>query len=138
MSHWALQYLGAPWVSGQSGPVAYDCYGLVRAVYRDVLGIDLPVIDVTQAEPLRLRHAMEQQAGAAWLDVHTSAELDVVLMSHGKHPHHVGLWSAVDGGRVVHAVEGAGVVAQSLAALQLAGWRVLGYHRRADACALSV
>ncbi len=130
MSHWALQYLGAPWVSGESGPAAYDCYGLVRAVYRDVRGVELPVVDVTQAEPLRLRHAMQQQAGR-WLDSPFPVDMGVVLLSHGKHPHHVGLWAAVDGGRVVHAVEGAGVIAQTPQALALAGWRILGYYRRA-------
>ena len=124
MTHWALHYLGRPWVSGES-----DCYALVRTVYREVRSEELPHFDLTQADPLALRRAMEAASG--WLDVPAPADLDVVLMSHGARPHHVGLWAEVDGGRVLHSVERAGVVAPSVPALTAAGWRILGYRRRA-------
>jgi hypothetical protein len=32
MTHWAEHYLAAPYVDGARGPVAYDCWGLVREV----------------------------------------------------------------------------------------------------------
>ena len=130
MSHWALPFIGAPWISGESGPAGYDCYGLVRAVYRDVQGIVLPVVDVTQAEPLRLRHTLQSEAAAAWDEVQQPADLDVLMLSYGENPHHIGLWAEVDGGRVVHALEGAGVVAQSRSALAGDGWHIVAIRRR--------
>lgn len=124
MTHWARQYLGQPWVSGES-----DCYALVRRVYREVLGVELPLVDVTQAEPVRLRRLMEAES-ITWDAVQYPRELDVVMMSHGARPHHVGLWTDADGGRVVHSLERTGVVAPSLLGLTMGGWRVLGFYRR--------
>ena len=42
--HWTADYLGKPWRNGADGPDAFDCYGLVRAVYRDRYGIEMPVV----------------------------------------------------------------------------------------------
>ena len=35
---------GKPWVNRAEGPVAYDCWGLVLASFREVDGIELPVV----------------------------------------------------------------------------------------------
>jgi hypothetical protein len=42
---------------------------------------------------------------------------------------HVGVWLAVDGGGVFHAVKDAGVVFQKLPELMLHGWRVEGFYQ---------
>ncbi|MDN5938754.1 MAG: C40 family peptidase [Salinisphaera sp.] len=38
---WASSYIGTPYADRGRGP-AYDCWGLVWAVYRDVFGIGIP------------------------------------------------------------------------------------------------
>ena len=43
MQHWAEKYIGKPWVNGE-----YDCWGLVRDVYKNELGVELSPI-VTDA-----------------------------------------------------------------------------------------
>lgn len=135
MTHWALNYLHKPWESGASGPQAYDCYGLIRAVYRDRLQIELPVVDVDSSKALAARHAMQDyHSYGDWCIVAAGQpyqEFDVVQMSHGKHPHHVGLWIPVAGGRVLHSVEGSGVIAQPLDSLKMHAWRILRVYRRA-------
>ncbi len=132
--HWAMDYLGKPWVNGATGPDAYDCYGLVVAAYRDMLGETLPIFSVAASEPLRLRRLMadnvEPDSPFGWYREVVPSELDAVLLSHGERPHHVGLWTNADGGRVVHSLEGVGVVAESLATLNLGAWKVLGYFSR--------
>lgn len=126
MSHWALAYLGKPWANGAAGPDAYDCWGLVRRVYAERYGLELPAVDVDAHAPLAVRHAFA--AGrAGWQAVDDRQEGDVVLMGQARHPHHVGLWLA---GGVLHAVEGAGVVHQDLRSLAAHGWRLLGSYRR--------
>ena len=47
MTHWALKYIGKPWICGK-----YDCWGLVQDVYHTELGIELSPI-VTNASDLR-------------------------------------------------------------------------------------
>lgn len=136
--HWAVRYLGAPWESGESGPHAYDCYGLVRAVYADQYGIDLPIIHADSLRPLSARRAMRDYPGYSdWRPVQSPVEGDVIQMGHAKHPHHVGVYLDVDGGRVLHSVTGAGVLAQSLAALKTHGWNIITIYRRRDARTVS-
>lgn len=37
-----LRFIGLPYADKGRGPVAYDCWGLCAAVYRDVYGLPLP------------------------------------------------------------------------------------------------
>ena len=135
MQHWANRYLGKPWEKAAEGPHAYDCYGLVRAIYRDFLQIDLPLFDIAAMSPVAIRRDMHTEAGSGrWqpldFDTEPLRDFDVLLMSYAKRAHHVGIWVEVDGGRVLHALEGAGVVAPSWHSLPMSGWRVIEAYRR--------
>jgi cell wall-associated NlpC family hydrolase len=126
---WAVKYIGKPWAAGAAGPHAYDCWGLVRAVYRDQLGIALPVIDVDAMSPIAVRRALDgHEERSRWRAVTPPEPYAVALMSHGQRPHHVGVWT---GSGVLHAVEGAGVVHQSPASLAVHRWRILEFCARA-------
>lgn len=138
MTHWAESYIGRPWVSGAAGPNAFDCYGLVRAVYLDQYGIALPVFDADALRPLSARRAMRDYPDySSWDGVTVPIEGDVIQMGHASHPHHVGIYIAADGGRVLHSVSGAGVIAQSMTALAAHGWNILTIYRRRDARTVS-
>lgn len=132
--HWAYDYLGKPWVLGATGPEAYDCWGLVRAVLRDHFDIEVPAIAIPECTgPAMVREARARFAShpelQRWRAVDAPADGDGVLMSAARDPWHVGIWLDVDGGGVLHCLEGAGVVFTSRAALNAAGWRRLGYWR---------
>ena len=132
--HWAYDYLGKPWVLGATGPDAYDCWGLVRAVLTDRFGIDAPAVVMPDVEGLAVvREAMAQFQHhpelARWREVEAPQEGDAVLLSAALDPWHVGLWLSVDGGGVLHCVDGAGVIFTAPLALQAAGWRRLSYWR---------
>jgi hypothetical protein len=128
--YWAIAYIGRPWHAGARGPEAFDCWGLFLAIQREHFGRDLPEIPV-DANDLRtvmttFRDHPERQR---WAVVSQPAEGDAVLLRQSRHPVHVGVWLAVDGGGVLHAVKDAGVVFQKLPELLLHGWRVEGYYR---------
>ena len=128
--HWAAELIGRPWHAGARGPDAFDCWGLFLAIQREHFGRDLPEIPV-DANDLRtvmttFRDHPERQR---WVAVAQPAEGDAVLLRQSRHPVHVGVWLAVDGGGVLHAVKDAGVVFQKLPELLLHGWRVEGYYR---------
>ena len=131
MSHWAESYLGCPWVAGESGPDAYDCHGVVRAVYRDRMGIDLPVVPADALSALSIARAMRSYDYSEWEEVQAPwRDLDVVQMTLSSRPHHVGVYLALDGGGVLTAVEGAGVIFQPLSSLARHGWSITNVYRR--------
>lgn len=134
MTHWAEQYIGKPWRLGTSGPDTFDCWGLVRAVLGEHFGIAVPVIEIPDCAGLAVvREATKQLAQhpelARWQAVAVPRAGDGVKMSCARDPWHVGLWLDVDGGGVLHCLEGPGVIFSSPAALKAAGWGRVTYWR---------
>lgn len=128
MNHWAEDYIGKPWANGATGPDAYDCFGVVRAVYLDQLGIYIPPVNVDALQPLAVARAMRDYDYSDWDQVaEPSNEFDVVEMSLNSKPHHVGVF--VDGG-VLTSVEGSGVIYQSLVSLKRHGWNITNVYRK--------
>ncbi|MBF0339661.1 MAG: C40 family peptidase [Magnetococcales bacterium] len=134
INHWVMDYLGAPWSPGADGPDFYDCWGLVRAVYRDRYGVDLPVIPADATSPLEIRRAMtDERHRVGWDAIPYPVDRSVALMSHGKIPHHIGIVVNVGSLQMLHSVEGHGVVLQSMRDLELHGWNIQEFCRLSDA-----
>lgn len=124
--HWAAQYIGRPWVNGgrdiQSG---VDCWGLLCHVYRQHYNINLPVfIGVDAADNRAVAKLMNQHD--QWRELPTPMEGCAVALSKNKALHHVGLYVC---GRVLHAMEGQGVVSQTVATLTAKGWTTIRYFQ---------
>lgn len=83
---------------------ACDCWGLVRLVYLERLGFEVPMYD---REYARLMHSLDDVAQhLGWVEVATPTDLCAVAMSgRGVIMHHVGIYLDVDGGKVLHAVK---------------------------------
>lgn len=136
MTHWANRYIGLPWESGAQGPEAYDCWALVRQVQREHYGRELPVIDV-DAHDLAAVHAAfaTHPERARWQRVYPPQDGDCVLTHKGAQVDHVGIYLELDGGRelrelrVLHAIQGCGVVCTALPALKRLGWHPLEFYR---------
>lgn len=144
----ARAVLFKPWRAGAQGPDAYDCWGLARAAQRELAGRDLPIVN---ADPNDLRAVVrlvrEHPLHSEWREVAVPSHLDLVLMSHHQHPHHIGVWLDLDGGLVLHATEQfrrvrkddkletvadpsrPGVMAESLAALRAQAWSRFQFMR---------
>ena len=129
--HWAEELIGRPYRTGGQGPDAFDCWGLVRWVIAQRFGRELPAIlvelDDLRAVLLAFRDHPERQR---WTAVQEPDEGDCVLLRQSRHPIHVGVWLGVDGGGVLHAVEGNGVVFQRVRDLLASSWRIEGFYRR--------
>jgi cell wall-associated NlpC family hydrolase len=128
--HWALAYIGRPFVSGGRGPHGYDCWGLVRAHYRRAYNID---IEAARACAHDLRQVMRDFAAPGlyrpWRRVSEPMDGDCALMRQGRHVCHVGLWASAGGGKMVHALPGSGVVAQNLPDIEWAGYEIDSFWR---------
>ena len=130
MTHWASDYIGKPWKTGCSGPSEFNCWGLVVDVYRRFYGKTLESIPVPENNLKALIKTIEVHPERYhWETVFIPKEGDVALLRQSRYPTHVGLWVEVDGGGILHCIQGAGVVFQSLQALELIGWKVETYYR---------
>jgi len=129
--HWAVPLIGKPWESGQQGPEAFDCWGLLVWVYQQQFNINLPNIAVAEGDlrsQVKAFHAHPENAH--WQRVEKPKEGNALLLRQSRHPIHVGLWIDTEGeSGVLHALQGAGVVFQTLNSLKLSGWSVEGIYR---------
>lgn len=129
--HWAEELIGRPYRAGGQGPDAFDCWGLVRWVMAHRFGFALPAIPVdasdVRAVLAAFRHDPERRR---WSAISNPVEGDCTLLRRSRHPAHVGVWLTADGGGVLHAVDGTGVVFQRPRDLLACGWRIEGFYRR--------
>ena len=108
------RYVGLPFVDGGRGPGAVDCWGLVRWVYLQELGIDLPMHGETRADDLRgVSRAVD--AGKA-----------VMRLPSSGRPGHVGVYDGQ--GRVLHAEKASGTILERVSSAMIAQ-RIIGYWR---------
>lgn len=109
---WAPAYCGIPWLAGGRARAGLDCWGLVRLVYGERLGIDLPTYGAVDAADMRSVAEMIaiDAALGPWSAVPAGEEreYDVVLMNDvigGRLvPAHVGIVSKP--GHLLHVAEG--------------------------------
>lgn len=125
MSHWAIPYIGEPWVRHE-----HDCWAFFRRVQAERFGRAIPEIPVENYRRAACVALIEGHAERGnWMPTEMPQEGDAVLLSHARHPSHVGVWVEVDGGGVLHCVGGVGVCFQTVKSLKAMGWGRLEYYR---------
>lgn len=133
--HWAAPLIGLPYRRGEGGPAAFDCWGLVRHIFAARYGVALPLVAVDDASADNGRAIREAARCSGWrpCDALLPADGDIVLM-HGIGGPHIGVIVEADGAMLVlHAMEGVGVCAQSLAQVRGCGFTSVQLWRRSDA-----
>lgn len=86
MNGWVRDYVGIPFVFGGSDHDGCDCWGLVRLIYREQLGVTLDrYSDINPRDMRRVARAVTEQASSnvIWSEIDTPAEFDVVAMRIG-------------------------------------------------------
>lgn len=123
--HYAQRYIGQPYKAG-----FFDCWGLVRKIYADEFGINLPrfPVDVDNLRQL-IKTVKEKSNSNLWLELKQPEEGSIVLLRQSRHPIHVGLWLNVDGGGVLHNERTMGTIFQDIHSLHLSGWQIAGYYK---------
>lgn len=128
MNHWATKYVGLPYCLGGRERDGVDCWGLVRLVYREERGVLLPDLPgVASCDLLTISHRILREAMDLWQDLAEPKELCAVAMSQSRVLHHVGVWTAADGGKVIHAWKDLAVIADTLRVLRLRGFRTIKF-----------
>lgn len=126
IENWPVRYIGDEWVNGK-----HDCWAFCRRVWAEVFAVFVPVVDVDALNMLTVMKSLRGHGEREkWLIVDIPSEGGAVLMSQSKRPSHVGVWTEIDGGGVVHCVKGIGVIFTPLSALSAMGYKVLGFYER--------
>lgn len=98
------RYIGAPFAEKGRGP-AYDCWGLVHAIYREQLGIDVPSYDDRYFRTLDKNiPGILTAESKKWTRVRWAQPGDVVLFRIKGRVRHVGIVTAP--GRMIHTLAG--------------------------------
>ena len=109
MDVWWNRYVGIPYAAGGCGPSGCDCWGLVRLVYKNEFGIDLPGVslDVTPGQApdaAMVSPVLELTREAFWQRVDVPQAGDVIVLRVLGHESHVGLVTTP--GYMLHVREG--------------------------------
>ena len=133
------RYLRIPFTDEGAGWDGCHCWGLVCLVYREELGITLPLFDSIPSTSLREAARKITERGRAWEQVTDPRPFDVAIMrgasviggrSFSVHCH-VGL--VVDGAQILHTEEGVGPVVIPLKD-PLISHRIVEFRRWRDGC----
>jgi probable lipoprotein NlpC len=91
---WWDKYIKIPFVEKGRDESGSDCWGLVRLIYKNELGIDLPSYDWTYNNTLERKNIaaqIEENKKHSWVISDNPKEFDVILLSVGGSPMHVGV-----------------------------------------------
>ena len=129
---WFATYIGKPWQAVPDPPHSYTCGELVRAVYRNRLGIDSPAILADALDTRSCIRAMrpERYGLRPLLADERPQEYDVVFLMRASMQDHVGLAvQTMDGLMVLHCQQCVGVTLDSVAELRGIGFRHMAWYR---------
>lgn len=127
------RFVGIPYLDKGRSIVGVDCWGLLRMVFRELRGIELPSYSeryVTGAD----RRAMARLIAGElddWHEVPAGQEqsFDGVLMREGKYPRHIGV--VTQPGMLLHVEQGETSRIERYRSGILAG-RIVGFFRYRD------
>ena len=122
--------IGKPWVSGASGPDAFDCWGLLRFVYAARRGFTLPAFEGVKTLGLSGVVKTAKQQVAEWERLESPVHFAAVGISENRAIHHVGIWLDEAGGGILHTFQGGGVVFQRPAAIRSKGMQNFTFYNR--------
>ena len=91
--HWASALVNKSWAPGAEGPDTFDCWGLVRFVFRTRLGIEMPplTIGIDQPSEENVTAIKEASTVSGWRKADgPEREKDIILMRNLEGNRHVG------------------------------------------------
>lgn len=139
---WAAPFVGLPYRDHGRDFDGCDCWGLVRLVYRDQAGIELPSYDEAYASIAERREiaaiVAEEEASPTWTLITwdwrsaEAARLDIAVFVDGAYGRHVGI--VLKPGLMLHLARRDCSKIESYRDTRWAD-RLTGIHRHASQCA---
>lgn len=122
------EFVGVPFVEFGRDRSGCDCWGLVRLVYAERLGIDLPCYSERYLSTQDAAHLQSLITGelAPWHQVEIERPLDAVLMTEGGVIRHIGVVERP--GWLLHVEDGGTAVIEPYRTGHLRR-RIVGFYR---------
>ena len=126
-----LNYIGAPWEAGATGPNTFDCWGLVRHWYMTRLGIELPLFPLDPLDLLALTKRFKVEAQkASWVELQDVELNCIVVMGKNTSITHAGVY--IGDNFVLHASRETGkCIVQSMSQIRR-NWATTKYYKPND------
>lgn len=120
------KHLGRPWSAH-----GFDCWECVRAIYFDAYGITLAQFQIeTPGDHHETMTAIdEQKKTGKWEMLGYPEDGCFVAIGKREWPHHIGIYLAIDGGKIVHCLENIGCVVDSVSSLKISGWGFMQFYK---------
>jgi cell wall-associated NlpC family hydrolase len=106
--------IGKPYKNNGRGPDYFDCYGIVKYIYKNFLGIDLPEYTGYSEDWYKNSNVLTEQLNifsSIWYSVDIPKKWDILTFSHGvsnKITNHCGVYLGED--KMIHCYENSPVV----------------------------
>lgn len=123
----AGELVGIPYENGAYGPNSFNCWGLLYYVQKEYFNVKMPRAPLGNADQCRLMFDTRINSGQ-WTSVEVPRHGDGALLRGGDEPH-VGIYLDFDGGGILHALEGVGVIFTTLDQLRTLGFARTKYYR---------
>lgn len=107
-SHDANFLIGLPYEEGSFGPDTFNCWGLLYYVQQNYFKIQMPMAPLGDAQACKELFNTKLSTGD-WVRLEQPLHGCGALMRGGETPH-VGIYLDIDGGGILHAMEGVGVI----------------------------
>jgi cell wall-associated NlpC family hydrolase len=121
--------LDCQYKEGSFGPPenGFNCWGLLHYVQAVYFGVQMPRAPIGDAERCKQMFA-DHVTADVWALVEKPEHGNGALMRGGDNPH-VGIYLDFDGGGILHALEGVGVVFTTVDRLNYMGFARTKYYR---------
>lgn len=120
-------YIGLPYKEGGDTLAGFNCWGLLRHIQRVHFGVIIPEVPIS--DPVASAEWFKQgYEGGTIIPVETPTHGCPVLLKGETLPH-VGVYLDLDGGGVLHALEGVGVVFTPKFELRRAGFTRVKFYK---------
>lgn len=123
----AIPLIGIPYKIDGMTPEGFNCWGLIYYVRKNFFDVALPLIPIGDDETCRDVFKAKVNAGH-WEAVAIPGHGDPVLMRDGN-ASHVGIYLDLDGGGILHSLEGVGVVFTKMVHLRSLGFSRSVFYR---------
>lgn len=124
--NWPLRYIGLPH-KGRDCSSGVDCWELIVKIYKEQLDIDLDRYSLVDRVRVEIFGKVIDREIKKWKPLDEPKEFCIVALSQGRIYHHVGIWTGLDGGKVIHSVPPS-VCAESLSILKAQGYKFKFYE----------
>ncbi len=129
---WWNEYIKTPFKEKGRGHDGCDCWGLVKLIYKEQLGIELPgyeeVYETTNDREI-LAATIKNERDSRWMHPDKPQPFDVIILNMAGMPMHVGI--VTHKGHMIHCAKDVGTAHEKFNQLR---WKnkVIGFARHAE------